>query len=194
MFLPDFKAAQLQAPRGGGSDPRWLAGVAAGKPVFLLGGAGGLVESPGLDAARGQITIGTNWTLRALVPSIWHVVDKAVYESERHALSGCSDSLVVVANKGIFGDRTFSMKGQAVARMIGSKKIDPLHIRIAQPRGTVLIRGARRNGQTEPYMPKSLTDLYHPGGNSLCYTIQTAHLMGAVQIYALGFTLQAGSS
>jgi hypothetical protein len=121
-------------------------------------------------------------------------VDKKVWELERHALSRCPDSLVVVANKGIFGDRTFSMRGEAIARMVGAKRIDPFHIRIAPPKGTVLYDdGVRRNAATPPYMPESLTDEFHPGGNSLCYTIQLAHLMGAGPIYALGFTIKPGS-
>ena len=42
-------------------------------------------------------------------------------------------------------------------------------------------------------MPKSLDDDYHPTGNSIGYTIQTAHLMGSEEIYCLGFTLKSGS-
>jgi hypothetical protein len=121
-------------------------------------------------------------------------VDKTVWELERHALGRCSDSLVVVANKGIFGDRVFSMRGSAIARLVGTKRIDPYHIQIARPKGTVLFPdGVRRNGVTDSYMPKSLTDEFHPGGNSLCYTIQLAHLMGCDPIYALAFTLKPGS-
>lgn len=86
------------------------------------------------------------------------------------------------------------MRGEAVARMIGRKRIRPFHIRIQQPRGTVRFPdGVRRNAHSEPFMPAKLTDEYHPGGNSLCYMIQTAHLMGCNPIYALGFTLQSGS-
>jgi hypothetical protein len=121
-------------------------------------------------------------------------VDKAVYETERHAIGGCPDSLVVVANQGIFGQGVFSMKGEAIARQVGRKRIQPYHIRIARPKGTVLYDdGVRRNGVSKAFMPKSLTDEYHPGGNSLCYSIQTAHLMGIEKIYCLGFTLKSGS-
>lgn len=85
------------------------------------------------------------------------------------------------------------MKGQAMARQVGTKRVDPVHIRIAKPKGTELCPdGVRRNGVSKPYMPKSIADEYHPGGNSLCYTIQTAHLMGSTEIYALGFTLKSG--
>jgi len=86
------------------------------------------------------------------------------------------------------------MKGSVVARMVGSKRIDPFHIRIAQPKGSVLMEdGVRRNGHTPSYMPESLADELHPGGNSLCYTIQLAHLMGCDPIYALAFTIKPGS-
>lgn len=44
-----------------------------------------------------------------------------------------------------------------------------------------------------PYFPVKATDPFHPGGNSLCYAIQWALIMGADPIYLLGFTLQAGS-
>lgn len=86
------------------------------------------------------------------------------------------------------------MKGSAVARFIGAKRINPQHIQIAPPKGTVLYPdGVRRNGVTPPYMPESLAAPFHPGGNSFCYTIQLAHLMGCFPIYALGFMLKPGS-
>jgi hypothetical protein len=85
------------------------------------------------------------------------------------------------------------MRGQAIACQIGRKRIQPYHIRIARPKGTVLYDdGVRRNGVSKAFMPKSLTDEYHPGGNSLCYSIQTASLMGSTEIYALAFTLKSG--
>lgn len=85
------------------------------------------------------------------------------------------------------------MKGAAIARQVGTKRIDPLHIKIARPKGTVLCDdGVRRNGISKPFMPKRITDEYHPGGNSATYTIQTAHLMGSEEIYLLGFTLKSG--
>ena len=86
------------------------------------------------------------------------------------------------------------MKGTAIARQIGTKRIQPYHIRIARPKGTMLCDdGVRRNGISPPFMPESLAAEYHPGGNSVCYTIQTAHLMGAGEIFLLGFTLKSGS-
>jgi hypothetical protein len=103
--------------------------------------------------------------------------------------------VVAVANQGIFGQGVFSMRGEAIARMIGTKRIQPYHIRIAKPKGTVLCPdGVRRNGVTLPFMPKKLTDEFHPGGNSLCYSIQLAHLMGCEEVFLHAFTLKSGSS
>lgn len=45
---------------------------------------------------------------------------------------------------------------------------------------------------TPPFLPKALTDEFHPSANSLCFGIQLAHLMGAKRIIAIGFTLQSG--
>jgi hypothetical protein len=86
------------------------------------------------------------------------------------------------------------MRGEAISRMIGTKKVQPYHIRIQRPKGTELCPdGVRRNGVSKPFMPKSFVDEYHPGGNSICYAIQTAHLLGSEEIYLLGFTLKSGS-
>ena len=101
--------------------------------------------------------------------------------------------MVVVANKGIFGQGVFSMRGEAIARQIGKKRINPFHISIAQPKGVIRGRdGIARNGVSPPFMPESIGSDYHPTGNSIGYTIQTAHLMGSEEIYLLGFTLKSG--
>lgn len=201
MRLPDFTAAQLQAPRGGGSDPGWLQGAGSGRSAIVLGGAGGLLESPALRAAEGQIVIGTNWTLRALVPTIWHVVDADVYKLERSHLNRCPPSLVIVANAGIFGGGAspYSAAGSRMLRMVGQRTWPVAMIRIRSLKGVPGQRvekkgvGVWHRNIHPPYLPDRITDAYHPGGNSLCYTIQTAHLMGCNPIYALGFTLQSGS-
>ncbi len=102
--------------------------------------------------------------------------------------------MVVVVNGKIFGGDTFSMKGSAIARLIGSKRVNPYEIFIERVKGIEKCSdGVMRNGVTAPFMPKSFKHEYHPSGNSLCYTIQTAHLMGCDPIYALGFTLKSGS-
>lgn len=53
--------------------------------------------------------------------------------------------------------------------------------------------GQWRPTWVDPYLPKRITADYHPGGNSLCYMLQTAILMGCDPIYLLGFTLQSGA-
>jgi hypothetical protein len=43
-----------------------------------------------------------------------------------------------------------------------------------------------------PYLPTTFREDFHHGGNSVCFAIQAAHLMGANPIYLVGFTLQTG--
>ena len=194
MLLTDFKSAYLPTPRVRGSDPSWLEGIANGRPAFILGGAGGLVESTGLQAAQHEIVIGTNWTLRALVPTIWHVVDSAVWKSDRGLVDKCSVDMVIVANKGIFGGGLYSSVGSKQLRMVGVRNRRIAEITIAPVHGGVRAKnGQIKKPLVEPYMPASFTKPFHPGGNSACFTIQTAHLMGCNPIYLLGFTLQSGT-
>lgn len=47
---------------------------------------------------------------------------------------------------------------------------------------------------SDPYVPATFGEPFHPGGNSLCYMAQIAHILGAEQVYALGFTMQQGSA
>ena len=79
-------------------------------------------------------------------------------------------------------------------RMVGQKKwpVTPIRIGKSLPGKSGKDR-VYRPGLTDPYMPARASDDYHPGGNSVCYMIQTAHLMGCDPIYLLGFTLQSGS-
>jgi len=195
MLLRDFKAAHLQAPRGRSHDPSWLDGSAKGRPAFILGGAGGLVDSPGLAAAKGQIVIGTNWTLRLLEPTIWLVVDGNVWKSESARLVGCSDSMepIVVVNKGIFGGGPYSTAHSHKMKMVGQRKIHPLEIKI-RPFAGIQRKGKKYGIRPYPfYVPNSAAEMFHPSGNSLCFATQLAHVMGCSQIYAVGFTLQSGS-
>lgn len=77
--------------------------------------------------------------------------------------------------------------------MIGKGEYPLTEIKIAPSKGGIRDqRGVWRASVVPPFMPKKITDDYHPGGNSACYTIQTAHLMGCEQIYLLGFTLESG--
>jgi hypothetical protein len=193
MLTPGFEAAYLPAPRGRGSDPGWLDGIAAGRPAFLLGGAGGLVESPGLAAARGQISIGTNWTLRAVVPSLWLVVDASVWKSESSRLVGCPDSMGVVVGSNIFGGGVFSTAHARRLKMVGRGERRIAEIRIQPAHGAKRDqKGQIRFNVVPPFAPRSARDVFHPSANSLCYAIQLACVMGCSPIYAVGFTLQNG--
>jgi hypothetical protein len=95
----------------------------------------------------------------------------------------------------MFGGGPYSTAHSKQLRMIG---------RGYRPLAEIIVKmpsGGKRNSKTggivypnvDPYMPKKITDPYHPGGNSVCYMIQTAHLMGCDPIYLLGFTLMSGS-
>lgn len=79
--------------------------------------------------------------------------------------------------------------------MIGGPK------RVVSEIGIRPLRGAHRAkdgtmsyAMMDPFLPRSLREDLHHGGNSLCFAIQIAHLMGANPIYLVGFTLQSGSN
>ena len=78
--------------------------------------------------------------------------------------------------------------------MVGSRRWPVAEITIQKAKPTMRNqKGEIVRAHTAPFMPKTFKDAYHPGGNSLCYMIQTAHLMGCAPIYCLGFTLSNGS-
>jgi hypothetical protein len=102
--------------------------------------------------------------------------------------------MVIVANGAIFGGGPYSVAGSKAARMVGRRTWPVSQIRIAKAKGGARGKdGVFRPSIVPPFMPERITDPYHPGGNSICYTLQTAHLMGASKIYLLGFTLVPGS-
>lgn len=45
-----------------------------------------------------------------------------------------------------------------------------------------------------PFLIDDPAEHFYFGGNSLCYALQWAHVMGASAVYLMGFTLQSGSS
>jgi len=100
----------------------------------------------------------------------------------------------VVANKSaIGGGGVYSVAGGKLARMVGKKLWPVAEIEVMRSRGGVRGKdGIFRAGWVDPFMPKKLTEPFHPSGNSVCYMIQLAHLMGANPIHLLGFTLQNG--
>jgi hypothetical protein len=99
-----------------------------------------------------------------------------------------------VVNRGIFGGGVFSVARGRQVRIVGGKERRLSEIGIRQ------LKGAKRNQKSgeveyaimEPFLPRSLREDFHHGGNSLCFAIQLAHLMGANPIYLVGFTLQNG--
>jgi len=102
--------------------------------------------------------------------------------------------MVVIASRHIFGGGPYSVAGSSQLKFVGRKKWPVSEITIGRPGPGRRDRGGvYRPGWVAPFMPKKITEPYHPGGNSVCYMIQTAHLMGCDPIYLLGFTLLPGS-
>jgi hypothetical protein len=99
----------------------------------------------------------------------------------------------VVVNKGIFGGGVYSTAHGRRLRMVGRGERQMAEITI-QPlrRGVRTQNGKWKLNSVPPYLPKSVTDQFHPSGNSLCFAIQLAHVMDCNPIYAVGFTLQTG--
>lgn len=87
-------------------------------------------------------------------------------------------------NKKLFGAGVISPAQSRLLRMIGRGEARRVEISIEDCSASQI---------KPPRIPKSLEDPLHPGGNSLCYAVQVAHLMGAARIVAVGFTLQTGS-
>ncbi len=102
--------------------------------------------------------------------------------------------MVVLVHRALFGGGAYTTSHSRLLRMVGSGERRIHEIEIARGKGKVrLPNGVVRHCAPEPFLPAKLTDLFHPGGNSVCYTIQLAHLMGCNPIYLLGFTLQSGT-
>lgn len=96
-------------------------------------------------------------------------------------------------SKSIFGGGVFSTRHASKMRMIGSKIRQVTEIRIKPSKVVRRVKNGTVAYQDEPpYVPKSAGDVFHPGGNSLCFGIQLAQAMGCGPIYAVGFTLQNG--
>lgn len=82
-----------------------------------------------------------------------------------------------------------------MAMMIGRRKPWVVEYGIQRPKGgRRRADGAFVNNEAKPFLPVGYKDEFHPGGNSVCYCIQHAHLWGAAPIYLLGFTLENGSA
>ncbi len=137
--------------------------------------------------------LGTNWSLRTLRPSFWQVADAPVWNREAGRLAGLSPSVVVLAQSGIFRAGPYSSRSPNVAtRVLGKSHGYRLHTFQIKP-----LKGGRRRPDGHfvrdlepPFMPTSVKDLFHPGGNSACYAIQWGFLMEADPIFLMAFTLQ----
>lgn len=102
--------------------------------------------------------------------------------------------MACVVSKHIFGGGVYSTTHNKLLKMVGSGQRHLAEIVVKRRgRGMRMPNGAYRANVEPNWMPEKITDPYHPGGNSLCYLIQTAHLMGFDSIYAMGFTLQSGT-
>ena len=84
-------------------------------------------------------------------------------------------------------------------RFVGKKQAHIVHYKLQTSKGGKNVWNEKmqchvfHNAILPPYVPKSYQEPLHQGGNSVCFTIQHAHLMGADPIYLVGFTLQQGS-
>lgn len=75
----------------------------------------------------------------------------------------------------------------------GKSKVHFCHYSIKIPNACVVHDGRISPAKLPPYFVKNLDEPFHPGGNSLCYAMQYALMMGADPIYLMGFTLVSGS-
>jgi hypothetical protein len=94
----------------------------------------------------------------------------------------------------LFGGGPYSTAGSMQARMVGKRRWPITKVRVNRPKGGKTVGGVYRNHWADPYLSEGFDGGLHPGGNSVCYQIQIAHLMGCDPIYLLGFTLANGST
>lgn len=101
--------------------------------------------------------------------------------------------MVVLASQGVFGGGAYRTYARTLVRVLGKRASYHLvKFPILITRGGRLIDGEWLATAQDPFMPERADQPFHPGGNSLCYALQWAHLMGAERIFLLGFTLASG--
>jgi hypothetical protein len=171
-------------------------GIHSGKPIVILGAARGLDTHPELDFLAGNIVIGTNWTLELLDPTYLQIVDANVWNHQATRIA--NSSAIVICTTAIFGKGSvYSAKSPNVARQLGiNQGPHRCHFRIHMPD-----KGGWRDPQTgifhrpmsEPFSVSDPNQPFHYGGNSLCYALQWAEIMGASSAILMGFTLNSGS-
>jgi hypothetical protein len=194
-MLPEgFDVAHVSPPSGGSSGPGWLVGIHTGARVFIIGAAPGVDDPARLSALRGQVVLGTNWTLELMPhPTYLQIVDAMVWRRQQGRVQ--DTQAIVLASKGIFGrSGYYSWKSPNIARIVG---------RPGKPHIEMFNILAPQRGRTDPK-----TRIYHPtlpapylatapdhpfflGGNSACYAINWAHLMGAKDCVLYGFTMKS---
>jgi hypothetical protein len=102
--------------------------------------------------------------------------------------------VVAVVNRAILNSQGMMGRVNPALRMVGKSRLRAFEITIGQ--ASVFRQGndgRRHPAIVPPFLPESLTEPFHPGGNSLCYAIQLAHRMGSHPIIAVGFTLRSGT-
>lgn len=101
--------------------------------------------------------------------------------------------MATVTHSRLFGAGVMSPAYSRHLRMVGEGVARPFEVEIAKINKLVMRDGKQQRAIVPPYMPEHLGKPLHPGGNSVCFAIQIAHLMGARRIFLAGFTLQSGS-
>lgn len=102
--------------------------------------------------------------------------------------------MACVVSKHIFGGGIYSTTHSRQLKMVGTGERQLIEVEIAKAKGGQRLSNGQWHADiVPPFMPKKFTDRFHPGGNSACYMIQTAILMGCDPIYLLGFTFQSGT-
>lgn len=104
--------------------------------------------------------------------------------------------MVGLLSRGIFKSGHYSSASGKLLKLVGQPKLfTRVEFAIAPPaRGGRRIGNEWHNTAVAPFIPEHMDQPFHPSGNSLCYAIQWALLMGADPIYLMGFTLQSGSA
>ena len=194
MLRPDIIPAYVPAQMRGDSSASWLVGIHSGQPVIILGGAPGLDAHPELPLIAGRPVIGTNWTLELLTPTYLQIVDASVWNHQASKIT--ASQTIILATQGIFGGGSYySAKSPNVARFVGGEVPLKVFFKIKMSQGGYRDpnTGFFHRPMAEPYLCSDPTQPFYFGGNSLCYALQWAHIMGASMALLMGFTLKSGS-
>jgi hypothetical protein len=178
----------------GDPSPSWLVGIHSGKPIIILGAARGLDSHPELSKLTGNVVIGTNWTLELCDPTYLQIVDANVWNHQAERIT--TSSSIVICTTSIFGKGSiYSAKSPQVARELGKQKPHQCYFRIKMQEGGYRDpkTGFFHRPMSEPFFVSDPTQPFYFGGNSVCYALQWAEIMGASSAILMGFTLRSGS-